>query len=102
MVSGGFYNTASNTMRAGVAVLALSDGTVETVNYVDHAQHGSIRSLAKVGSKIVGTGYVNNPEIGFLFIADEGEPKVWHIDLAGNILQTKALQVHFIHVFKIE
>ena len=39
------------------------------------------------GERIIGTGYIESPEPGFLFVADEASPALWELDTSGNMVQ---------------
>ena len=43
------------------------------------------------GERIIGTGYIESPETGFLFVADEASPVVWELDKSGNLVQEALL-----------
>ena len=43
------------------------------------------------GERIIGTGYIESPETGFLFVADEASPAVWELNTSGNLVQEALL-----------
>ena len=43
------------------------------------------------GTRIISTGYINSPQAGFLFWADEASPAVWEIDTSGSLVAEKLL-----------
>ena len=41
--------------------------------------------------RIIATGYVNSPQPGFLFVADDAAPGVWELDTSGRMVREKLL-----------
>ena len=43
------------------------------------------------GTRIISTGFINSPQAGFLFWADEAAPAVWELDTSGTLVTEKLL-----------
>ena len=82
----------SGKMRPAIIALRASTG-VEVWSWVStsHSQHGGVRGVIVDGERIIGTGYIESPETGFLFVADEASPAVWELDTSGNLVQEALL-----------
>jgi len=94
IIGGGLFDGTS--MKATLFILRASDGSTVTTTSASHSRHGSIRGLALKGQTVVGTGYANNADPGFIFIADSdaATAMVWQFDTEGALLQTKTLNVN--------
>ena len=42
-------------------------------------------------TRIIATGYINSPQPGFLFVADDAAPGVWELDASGRAVKEKLL-----------
>ena len=42
-------------------------------------------------TRIIATGYIQSPQAGFLFVADDASPGVWELDTSGNMIKEKLL-----------
>jgi len=82
----------SGKMRPAIIALRASTGA-EVWSWVStsHSQHGGVRGVIVDGERIIGTGYIESPETGFLFVADEASPAVWELDASGNLVQEALL-----------
>merc|ERR1712032_304169 len=80
-----------------LTLMALDSATGSTVwtTSLDHSGFGAIRGVILDAGSLVATGYVDNNEGGFLFIADGDNAKAmaWKFDLSGNLQTTTALGV---------
>jgi len=82
----------SGKMRpAIIAVRASTGAEVWTWVSTSHSQHGGVRGVIVDGERIIGTGYIESPETGFFFVADEASPAVWELDTSGNLVQEALL-----------
>ena len=58
-----------------------------------HPRHGAIRGIIVDEERIICTGYVDNDQPGFLFVADGAKPAVWEFDKMGNLVKEKILNI---------
>ena len=56
-------------------------------------RHGAIRGIIVDEERIICTGYVDNEQPGFLFVADGAKPAVWEFDKMGNLVKEKILNI---------
>ena len=61
-------------------------------------KHGGVRSVitdSRGGQlSLAATGYLDCPEKGFLFVADESKPVVWKLNPAdGSVLKTNVMSI---------
>merc|ERR1712088_153373 len=70
-------------------------GSTVWTTSLDHSGHGAIRGVVLDAASLVATGFVENNEGGFLFIADGDNAKAmaWMFDLSGNLETTTAMGV---------
>ena len=82
----------SGKMRPAIIALKASTGA-ESWSWVStsHSNHGGVRGVIVDGERIIGTGYIESPKAGFLFVADEASPAVWELDTSGNMVKEKLL-----------
>ena len=81
-------------MKPAVMALDVATGSgVWTQVMESRPKHGGVRGLIVDGGRIICTGYVNSPEPGYLFVADEAEPAVWELDTDGNLVAEKLLSI---------
>ena len=76
------------------AVLAVEVDTGRVVwTTVMDAQpgNGGVRGVLVDGERVIGTGYVNCPEPGFQFVADDGKAVVWELDMDGNLVAERLI-----------
>jgi len=93
-VGTGLWQQQSSLMKAAVVALDGSTGSVVWTQLLDSQPgHGGVRGLIVDGGRIVCTGYVNNQDPGFLFVADEAKPAVWELDISGNLVKEKFLSI---------
>jgi outer membrane protein assembly factor BamB len=79
-------------MKPAVLALDFTTGDVIWTKVIDsHPKHGGVRGVIVDGERIICTGYVNSPEPGFLFVADDSTPAVWEVDLGGNLVKENIL-----------
>ena len=53
-----------------------------------------MRGIIVDGQRLICTGYVNCPEPGFLFVADESKPAVWELEKSnGNVVKENLLSI---------
>ena len=78
----------SGKMRPAIIAVRASTGA-EVWSWVSttYSQHGGVRGVIVDGERIIGTGYIESPEPGFLFVADEASPALWELDTSGNMVQ---------------
>ena len=77
-------------------VIALDAGTGSEVwrKVLDsQPMNGGVRGIIMDGNRIICTGYVNNEDPGFLFVADSATPAVWELTTTGNLVKEKLLSV---------
>ena len=81
-------------MKPAVLALDSTTGDVIWTKVIDsHPKHGGVRGVIVDGERIICTGYVNSPEPGFLFVADDSTPAVWELDLGGNLVKENILDI---------
>ena len=74
--------------------LDVATGNVGWTTFLNsQPRHGGVRGLIVDGSKIICTGYVNSPEPGFLFVADDSQAAVWELTKAGSLTREKILSI---------
>ena len=74
-----------------MAMDAASGSILWTWKATSHAGHGGVRSVIMDGSRIICTGYINNSQAGFTFVADEAKAVVWELDVNGNLVKENIL-----------
>jgi len=93
-VGGGIWQKQSNVMMPAVIALDVATGSVVWTKLLDsQPKNGGVRSVIVDGGRIICTGYVNDGQAGFLFVADEATPAVWELDTSGNLVTEKLLSV---------
>ena len=81
-------------MKPAVIALDVATGSVAWTKVLgSQPKNGGVRGVIVDGGRIICTGYVNNDQPGFLFVADEGSPAVWELDTSGNLVTEKLLSV---------
>merc|ERR1712032_325239 len=95
IVGGGLYKASTGKMQATLMALDSATGSTVWTTSLDHSGFGAIRGVILDAGSLVATGYVDNNEGGFLFIADGDNAKAmaWKFDLSGNLQTTTALGV---------
>jgi len=95
IVGGGLYKASTGKMQATLMALDSATGSTVWTTSLDHSGHGAIRGVVLDAGSLVATGFVDNNEGGFLFIADGDNAKAmaWKFDLSGNLETTTALGV---------
>merc|ERR550519_2297513 len=95
IVGGGLYKASTEKMQATLMALDSATGSTVWTTSLDHSGHGAIRGVVLDAGSLVATGFVENNEGGFLFIADGDSAKAmaWKFDLSGNLETTTALGV---------
>ena len=79
-------------MKPAVVALDTATGAVIWIKVLDsQANHGGVRGVIVDGGRIIGTGYVNCPDAGFLFVADGSTPAVWELNTNGDLVKEKML-----------
>ena len=101
----GLWQKSDSTQKPAVLALNATTGNVEWTTFLNsQPRHGGVRGLIVDGDKIVCTGYVDSPEPGFLFVADDSKAVVWQLTKSGDLLKAncfqklkvfKKLNVHF-------
>ena len=93
-VGTGVWQTKTNLMKPTVIALDMNTGAEKWRVVLDSQPgNGGVRGVIMDGSRIICTGYVNNPDPGFLFVADAATPAVWELDTAGNLVKENLLGV---------
>jgi len=93
-VGGGLWQKNQNVMKAVVIALDVASGNMLWTKLLDsRPNNGGVRSVIMDGDRIIGTGYTNCPETGFLFVADGAEPMVWELTKSGNLVKESVLNV---------
>jgi hypothetical protein len=81
-------------MKPAVIALDVATGSQVWKKVFDtQPGHGGVRGVIVDGARIICTGYVNNADPGFLFIADAATPAVWELDTSGNLVMEKLLNI---------
>jgi len=95
IVGGGLYKASTGKMQATLMALDSATGSTVWTTSLDHSGYGAIRGVILDAGSLVCTGYVDNNEGGFLFIADGDNAKAmaWKFDLSGNLQTTTPLGV---------
>ena len=89
-VGGGLWQSGKQVP----VILALQTSTGNQIwqwASTSHSNHGGVRGVIVDGTRILGTGYINSPQAGFLFWADEASPAVWEINTSGSLVTEKLL-----------
>ena len=90
----GLWQKDSNNMKPSVLALDTTTGDVIWTKTLDsHSNHGGVRGIIIDGQRVICTGYVDSPEPGYLFVADDSRPVVWELDIDGNLVKEKLLNV---------
>merc|ERR1719499_1263180 len=93
-VGGGLWQKNQNVMKAVVIALDVASGNMLWTKLLDsRPNNGGVRSVIMDGDRIIGTGYTNCRETGFLFVADGAEPMVWELTKSGNLVKESVLNV---------
>ena len=82
-------------MKPAVSALDVSTGNVLWTKVVSsQSKHGGVRGIIVDGQRLICTGYVNSPEPGFLFVADDAKAVVWDLEKStGKVLKEKLLNI---------
>jgi len=92
----------SNVQKAAVVALDVSNGNTLWTTFMPGStssnKHGGVRSVitdSRGGQlSLAATGYLDCPEKGFLFVADESKPVVWKLNPAdGSVLKTNVMSI---------
>ena len=87
-VGAGLWDKASSLQKPTIIALNLADGSVIWKTTVSsRGGMGAVRSVIVKDGRVIGTGYTNGQEPGFLFVNDEGKMVVWELDTAGNLVK---------------
>ena len=79
-------------MKPAVVALDTETGDIVWIKVLDsQPKHGGVRGVIIDGERIICTGYVNSPEPGFLFVADDSTPAVWELNTNGDLVTEKIL-----------
>jgi len=93
-VGAGLWDKASSLQKPTIIALNLADGSVIWKTTVSsRGGMGAVRSVIVKDGRVIGTGYTNGQEPGFLFVNDEGKMVVWELDTAGNLVKEQVVQV---------
>merc|ERR1712241_745753 len=93
-IGAGIWNDDDNHMKPAVLALETSTGKlIWSWISTSSSKHGGVRGVIVDGERIICTGYVHSPEPGFLFVADDSKPAVWELDVDGNLVEEKLLDV---------
>ena len=88
------WQKATNSMKPTAMALDASTGSLIGQKVLDsHPRHGAIRGIIVDEERIICTGYVDNDQPGFLFVADGAKPAVWEFDKMGNLVTEKILNI---------
>ena len=86
-------------MKPAVVALDTATGAVIWIKVLDsqaNQDHGGVRGVIVDGGRIIGTGYVNCPDSGFLFVSDGSTPAVWELNTNGDIVKEKMLDANIL------
>ena len=90
----GMWQKATNTMKPTAMALDAATGSLIGQKVLgSHPRHGAIRGIIVDEERIICTGYVDNEQPGFLFVADGAKPAVWEFDKMGNLVKEKILTI---------
>jgi len=93
-VGGGLWQKNQNVMKAVVIALDVATGNMLWTKLLNsRPKNGGVRSVIMDGDRIIGTGYTNCEETGFLFVADGAEPMVWELSKTGDLVKESVLNV---------
>ena len=92
-VGAGLWNKGSNKMEPAIIALdAASGDVIWTWTSDGHSKHGAVRSVIMNGDRIIATGYVNCPDPGFIFVAEDAKAVVWELNTDGNLVKENILE----------
>ena len=75
-----------------IALDAASGDVIWTWTSDSHSKHGAVRSVIMNGDRIIATGYVNCPDPGFIFVAEDAKAVVWELNTDGNLVKENILE----------